>query len=119
VPTIAEALQLRPSRLQEGRSLMPALRGEALPQQPVFSMSLERQSRFQPLRVGHLAVVDGDHKAVMHLATGEAELYDLASDPGERRDLASSQPERLRVMRELIEAKVDAAEKRRTEQQAR
>ena len=41
------------------------------------------------------ALGDGRWKLVWHEADGRFELYDLASDPGEQRDLAALQPERV------------------------
>jgi arylsulfatase A-like enzyme len=35
---------------------------------------------------------------------GKPELYDLASDPGEQRDLAGEQPEKVKEMRDLLES---------------
>jgi arylsulfatase A-like enzyme len=46
---------------------------------------------------------DGDWKLIRHYETGEVELYNLASDLGETRDLAASEPERACG----LEAKLD------------
>ena len=40
------------------------------------------------------AVVKGDWKLIRHLAEGYSELYDIASDPEESRDLAATEPAR-------------------------
>ncbi|MFX5023892.1 hypothetical protein ABTC42_19760, partial [Acinetobacter baumannii] len=50
VPTIVDVLGLPAMPGLDGRSLRPALLGDALPAQPVFTMAMERQSRFRPIR---------------------------------------------------------------------
>jgi len=40
---------------------------------------------------------------------GTAELYDLAADPGEQHDLSGSDPDRLRALREVLDARLEAA----------
>ena len=42
---------------------------------------------------------EGDWKLIHQYASGEAELYDLAADPGEAEDLAAEKPTRVRRMR--------------------
>ena len=44
----------------------------------------------------------GNFKLVEFFEDSKVELYDLASDPGERQDLASSQPERAEEMRKRL-----------------
>ena len=72
----------------EGRSLLPALTGN----QPI--------ARSAPLFFEHdgsRAVRDGDWKLVS--VVGDAwELYDLATDPTEMRNLVSAQPEKVRTL---------------------
>jgi arylsulfatase A-like enzyme len=51
------------------------------------------------------AVRDGDWKLVVAKGgSGQPELYDLASDVGEQKDLAASQPERVAGLRKLYDA---------------
>lgn len=49
------------------------------------------------LRVTRRALYEGDHKIIMQGEAVEA-LYDIAADPAETRDLASSQPERTAAL---------------------
>jgi arylsulfatase A-like enzyme len=116
VPTVSDALGLPAIAGVDGRSLKPALLGEPLAEQPVFSMAMEKQSRFQPIRAGHYAVIDGSYKLVLHAAEGRAELYDLASDPNELHDLSKSSPEAAARLRALLDQRLAAAEKRRAAQ---
>ena len=49
------------------------------------------------------AVIDGDDKLIRVLRGGLWLLFDLAADPGEQRELAVSEPERL----ERLQARLD------------
>lgn len=115
-PTIADVVGTAPLEAADGRSLKPALVGQELPEQPVFTMAMERQSRFQPIRAGHYAVIEGQHKLVLDLAGGKAELFDLTADPHERHDLSAALPEVAARLRALLDARLAAAEKRRAAQ---
>ena len=66
----------------EGQSLVPALRGEALAERPVFSESLYRV----PYELK--AVRQNGYKLIYHVNDGRYELYDLSADPAEQRDLS-------------------------------
>lgn len=94
----------------EGRSLRPLLDGSALAPAPVFSMSMERQSRFAPLSEGHYAVIDGPHKLIWHLGEDAVELYDLAADARERDNLAARRPEVVARLKALLRERLNAAE---------
>ena len=69
-----------------GRSLAPALRGEAAPPRAIF---FEHE--------GNRAVREGQWKLVA-LAGGPWELYDMNSDRVELHDLAAQQPDRIKQM---------------------
>lgn len=73
-----------------GRSFAPALRGQRVPARAVTGW--EHQ--------GHRALRQGDWKIVAK--NGQPwELYDLASDRTELRDLAAAEPDRLRGMQQM------------------
>ena len=55
------------------------------------------------------AIIDWPHKAVLDLASGEARLFDLERDPGEREDLARREPERLRDMLARLSERLEAS----------
>jgi arylsulfatase A-like enzyme len=94
----------------DGRSLRPLLEGGALAPTPVFSMSMERQSRFAPLRLGHYAVIDGTDKLIWNLGEDRVELYDLALDARERDNLAQRRPAEVIRLKGLLRARLAAAE---------
>ena len=115
-PTLAELLHV-PERADwqmqlEGRSLAPFLRGETLPQAPVFAMSghsyfpqlVRRRVRFDP--AGRFrAIIDGNHKLIWTPGAAPEqrfELYDLVNDPQELENLAAREPKlRAALQRKL------------------
>jgi arylsulfatase A-like enzyme len=46
----------------------------------------------------------GSEKLIEHFEDGRVELFDLATDPGERRDLAAERPERAATLKERLAA---------------
>jgi arylsulfatase A-like enzyme/Flp pilus assembly protein TadD len=97
-PTILDLLGLpAPAQARfSGVSLASALRGETRPAEPVtYAESLVPLLHFgwSDLRV----VREGRWK---YIQAPRAELYDLASDPGERNNLASQQASRAEAMRQ-------------------
>ena len=46
----------------------------------------------------HYALRDGDYKLIQDRKTGKVELFDVANDPYEKREVANEQPERVRQM---------------------
>ncbi|MBI1356934.1 MAG: sulfatase-like hydrolase/transferase [Acidobacteria bacterium] len=93
-PTIAEAAgeRARPGAV-EGRSLLPALRDPAAaqPERDLLWYYPQYSPQFQ--RPG-AALRRGRWKLIEHYDPPAVELYDLADDLGETRDLAASQPEK-------------------------
>ena len=99
-PTLCEAAQLGVPEGLDGISLWPLLRGG----------SPGHASRYLywefPSYGGQQAVREGDWKAVrMNISRGNRvlELYHLADDPGEQRDLAKQSPEKVAHMERLME----------------
>lgn len=88
-PTLCELLGVAPPSPFRGRSLLPLARGHALPERPVFAELLPAPSWPHAAR----ALVDRDRKTIDRVSDGVVELYDLAADPAERKNLATSQPE--------------------------
>lgn len=112
-PTIADLARAAPLPQADGRSLRQALETGSIEPRPIYAMAMERQSRFQPIRFGHYALIVGDHKLVLHLAEGRGELFNLALDPRELHDLSTTEPERAAAMRQQLEAELRRAELRR------
>jgi arylsulfatase A-like enzyme/uncharacterized membrane protein YozB (DUF420 family) len=86
LPTLLELLGVPAPASLRGSSLLPRLRGEALPAEPIVSEGYPYGRALQSVSA------DG-FKLIRSLATGETELYDLGADPGEQTDLAQARPE--------------------------
>ncbi|MCY2959625.1 MAG: sulfatase-like hydrolase/transferase [Planctomycetota bacterium] len=94
-PTILELCGL--PLVGSGRSLVPALRGQALAPRPIYGESEYGWLAFgwSPLRT---LLMDGWR----YIHSSDPELYDHARDPGEQTDLRRSEPERAaKLDREL------------------
>jgi arylsulfatase A-like enzyme len=109
LPTVMDLLDLPIPKWAEGESLKAAMLEGKPTSLPKFSMNLDQDSRFAPPSKGTVAVMQDGWKLVRYLATGKEELYHLASDPGETADLASSNPEQAKKMRDLIYARFKLA----------
>jgi hypothetical protein len=54
--------------------------------------------------LGLLGLRDGRWKFVCELGSGRAKLFDLSADPGEMKNLASQEPERVKAYRRHLKA---------------
>ncbi|MFZ5481191.1 MAG: sulfatase [Myxococcota bacterium] len=105
VPTVLDAVDAPQERV-DGTSLLPYAHAPRFHEREALTATL----RDRPLWLGHLmfdterwGVVWGGAKYVLHTWSGREELYDLEADPGETRDLAADEPERLAGLREALE----------------
>jgi len=96
VPTIFDLLGVPPHPGFQGRSLVPELRGEVLPEPRDVIVDLPRTSDNDRRR----ALVFGRYKLISFGDDFRFELYDVVDDPGEERDLRSRRPEIYRMMRQ-------------------
>jgi hypothetical protein len=87
-PTILDLLGLPIPRRFEGVSLL----------EPEDRMSLF----FTDYSMAWLGLRDGPWKALHEAVSGRTRLFDLESDPGERRDISAEQPARARVYSDLL-----------------
>ena len=92
VPTLRELLQVEASAADQGTSLARLLRGEddVAPERFQYLVGTSRLE-------GHAALVDGRYKLIAR--PDSEELYDLARDPAEERDLSGDQPAVVARMR--------------------
>ncbi len=88
-----------PTACPDGISWLPVLAGQTLPQRDLLWHYPNHWGSKGPGIGAHSAIRSGDHKLVWFHASGRFELYDLANDPGEQRDLAASDPARTAQLR--------------------
>lgn len=114
-PTLLElaGLEPRPRDHVDGVSYAPVLRAEADWTRPAafwhfpIDGSLAAWVGTEP----GSAIREGDYKLIEWYESGTIELYDLADDVGEERDLGSAEPERARALLDRLRrwrAEVDA-----------
>jgi arylsulfatase A-like enzyme len=105
VPTVLELLGLPKPDRTRGRSLLPFIDGApADPSRPIVSEGRAARS----IRVGRHRYVERDRQAQKVAIPGigprtvREELYDLQEDPGERRNIAATEPEVVGRMRAAL-----------------
>lgn len=99
VPTLLDYLGLRDGqRGLEGTSLRAVIEG-AKASGPVFAA----QSLFR-------TVIDDQTKLIVDLGSGEQQLFDLASDPGETRNLVVERPDTVASLEQVLLQRLAATE---------
>ena len=95
-PTFLEAAgqPLQPDAHLDGQSLLPRLRGE----QPDPTRTVYWHLPHYRHKGPQSAIRDGQWKLIHNIEPDTHELYDLAQDPGEAKDLAAGQPERSKEL---------------------
>ena len=83
-PTVAELAGVAAAKSWLGRSLAPAIRGEALAPKPIFAELLAYPGWEHDLKM--VVSGDGAWKLINVISQRRFELYDLAGDPGEKQD---------------------------------
>ena len=108
-PTLLEALSVQPAPDQkfDGISIVPALKGQPLTRDAIFTYFPHAPGvpHWLPPAV---TVHQGDWKLIRIFFGGEGgahrwQLYNLREDLGEKKDLAAGDPERVKAMDALIE----------------
>jgi hypothetical protein len=103
VPTLLEAAGIDASQTVgplDGVSIMGLLRGEALAARPLF-WHFPHYTNQGGRPAG--AVRDGDWKLVEQFEDQSLELYNLAEDVGEQRNLAAEQPQRVGELHGMLQ----------------
>lgn len=95
-PTVASAAGVELTHQIDGVNLLPALKGGALAQRPLY-WHYPHYSNQGGIPGG--AIREGDYKLVERYEDGRVHLYNLKDDIGERNDLAAQQPQRVAQMR--------------------
>ncbi|HUQ06108.1 MAG TPA: sulfatase-like hydrolase/transferase [Kofleriaceae bacterium] len=84
-PTVAALVGAAPSPAWLGRSLEPAIRGDELPPVPAFAELLAYPGWDHELKT--VIAGDGSKKLIHVISQQRFELYDLAGDPAEQKNL--------------------------------
>lgn len=87
-----------------GRSLVPSLRGDSLPERPVLLEACGRSIEEPADRLLGIRTEEWKYVCAPGNPSIPEELYHLSHDPAERRNLAARSPERTAAMRSQLEA---------------
>jgi arylsulfatase A-like enzyme len=104
VPTLLEAAGVAVSQAVgplDGESLMPLLRGESLPAR-TLTWHFPNYTNQGGRPAG--AIREGDWKLVEQFEDGSVELFNLAEDEGETKNLATAEPARADDLRRKLQA---------------
>jgi arylsulfatase A-like enzyme/Tfp pilus assembly protein PilF len=106
LPTIAALLGLEPSAPVDGRSLLPAIRGEEMVEEAVYFEALDAHltRNWAPLT----GIVSGDWK---YIDLPIPELFELSRDPGERTNRVAEERDRASALARRVEVWKSAAPK--------
>jgi len=94
-PTLLELLDVAVPDVFEGQSLASMMRGEASGHRSVISEQRDLKSWIRH-----------PWKLIRRAGSNAPELYDLARDPGERRNIATLHPDRVRQLTAQLDARV-------------
>ena len=98
-PTLVELLDLPAPENLAGRSLVPLFEASDWPTPRPLVLELDRRQE------DWIAWVEGDWKLIQRVQPDPwLGFFDLAADPGEQRNLADEQPERVRAALAVLEA---------------
>lgn len=103
-PTLLElaGLPLKPEQHVDGVSLLPLLKGEGLERAKPLFWHYPHYGNQGGAPYG--AIRDGDWKLIEWYEDGALELYNLAQDIAEKRNLAVEHPDRTQLLREKLAA---------------
>ncbi len=105
LPTLLELLDLPAPAGGEGRSLVPLFSGAELAPRLAFAKGANQTLTPEDVYVART----GEWKLIWHLESGATELYDLAHDPGETRDVAGEEEQRVAALLEALTAHREGA----------
>ncbi len=101
-PTILEILKVPLPPHYKGKSLVPALEGQAFSDRPLFAEALLYGDQRK-------AVLFNNYKLIYTTTTNEFELYDLEHDPGDTRNLIGRDSSLERQMKQMLQSHLSRA----------
>ena len=99
-PTVFDALGIQGPARANGQSLVPLLRGEKM----ALDVFAETDYR---LFVHQRMLRQGNFKLILDLLDGKREMFNLAEDPAEKKEISSSEPRRTYEMEQTLRRWMD------------
>ncbi len=114
-PTLLElcGLPLQPRQHLDGKSLVSALRGKADQSLTERSLAWYYPHNHGSGHKASAAIRRGNLKVIYYLDSKQTELYDLANDPAESKDLSTSHAEQAKSLRDELLRWIDDTKKQR------
>ena len=110
MPTVLGRFGLAPTMPLDGLDLAPSWSGTALPQRMLFGEADHNNVvAGKPVDDIKRSARLGSEKLHLDRLSGKVQLFDLASDPAETRDLAAGAPERVELLRASLARFLDGA----------
>ncbi len=111
-PTILACMGLASSMPRDGLDLTPTWSGGTLPERLLFAEA-DHNNRVEDEWVYDIKkmVRQGHEKFLLDTHSGRFELFDLAQDGGEQRDVAGAQTERVQALRAALERFLESSVK--------
>lgn len=100
-PTFLQMAGVAVNEPVDGLSILPALKGGTLPQRPYFYWGLHEAGGKQAVRVGDWKAVRVD---LNKDSDPPVELYNLATDPQEKVNVAAKYPGRVKALKAIFQA---------------
>ncbi|MDQ3369461.1 MAG: sulfatase-like hydrolase/transferase [Myxococcota bacterium] len=98
-PTIAHLFGVTAPASWRGRSLVPAIEGTPLPPKPAFSELLPADAWKHDAK--SMITADGKKHVFYRISDSAWELFDLATDPEERKNVIDSDPEAKQLQQDM------------------
>jgi arylsulfatase A-like enzyme len=98
-PTLVALFGVAAPKTWIGRSLVPALEGQALPAKPAFSEM--PPSKSWPHDARSMVSADGTHHVFHRISDSRWEVYDLTADPEEKKNVVDSDPQAKQLQQQL------------------
>jgi arylsulfatase A-like enzyme/MFS family permease len=99
-PTVLDALGLAVPDQMIGRSVLPAMLGQPIEPRPIYAQLMPAPSWKHEWTA--MVTADGVHKLIYRVSDRSFELYNLKTDPEEKRDRYEAEPELAEKLREEL-----------------
>jgi arylsulfatase A-like enzyme len=98
-PTLLSLFDITIPSVFQGENLTEAMLGrQGVPDRPIFAELLPYTS----WKEKHQVIIDGDDKLIINVTNGVEELYDLATDPGEQKNIRQDDKERGDALKDKL-----------------
>ena len=108
LPTVLGLLEIPAPAGIDGRDLAPLWRGEAEAFEDRMLLAETGSTQGAPWNDALRSIRQGDMKLIVDSVEGRSELFDLAQDPGEQRNLADARPEVVESLAAALDAELGA-----------